>query len=56
MLRVTRIESDDAVDIAIEADDKGPGIADVELAMQDRYSTGTSLGLGLPSVRRSLRT
>ncbi len=52
VLRVTRIESDDAVDIAIEADDKGPGIADVELAMQDRYSTGTSLGLGLPSVRR----
>ncbi|MFC5409506.1 anti-sigma regulatory factor [Larkinella bovis] len=32
--------------------DKGPGIADINLAMQDGYSTGKSLGLGLPGAKR----
>jgi serine/threonine-protein kinase RsbT len=32
--------------------DEGPGIGDVQLAMKDGYSTGKSLGLGLPGARR----
>ncbi|TDO73291.1 serine/threonine-protein kinase RsbT [Flavobacterium chryseum] len=32
--------------------DNGPGIADVSLAMKDGYSTGKSLGLGLPGTKR----
>ena len=32
--------------------DKGPGISDLNLAMQDGYSTGKSLGLGLPGAKR----
>jgi len=32
--------------------DNGPGIADINLAMKDGYSTGKSLGLGLPGARR----
>jgi serine/threonine-protein kinase RsbT len=32
--------------------DAGPGIADIEQAMRDGYSTGDGLGLGLPSARR----
>jgi serine/threonine-protein kinase RsbT len=32
--------------------DKGPGIADVSLAMKDGFSTGKSLGLGLPGTKR----
>lgn len=32
--------------------DKGPGIPDTALAMKDGYSTGKSLGLGLPGTRR----
>ena len=32
--------------------DKGPGIPDIGLAMQDGYSTGKSLGLGLPGAKR----
>lgn len=32
--------------------DKGPGIADIKLAMQDAYSTGQGLGLGLPGAKR----
>jgi len=38
--------------IVVEARDEGPGIADVELAMQDGYSTIGSSGLGLPGARR----
>jgi serine/threonine-protein kinase RsbT len=32
--------------------DKGPGIPDVKQAMQDGFSTGRSLGLGLPGAKR----
>ena len=32
--------------------DKGPGIKDLDLAMKDGYSTGKSLGLGLPGTKR----
>lgn len=32
--------------------DQGPGIADVQQAMQDGYSTANSLGLGLPGAKR----
>ena len=33
-------------------EDKGPGIADIELALRDGYTTGCGLGLGLGGVRR----
>jgi len=32
--------------------DKGPGIADIAQAMRDGFSTGKSLGLGLPGAKR----
>jgi len=32
--------------------DEGPGIADIAMAMKDGFSTGKSLGLGLPGTRR----
>jgi serine/threonine-protein kinase RsbT len=32
--------------------DKGPGIADIAQAMKDGFSTGKSLGLGLPGAKR----
>ena len=38
--------------IEVVATDNGPGIADVELAMQDGFTTGNGLGLGLPGTRR----
>ena len=38
--------------IMVVARDQGPGIADPELAMRDGYSTGNSLGVGLPGARR----
>jgi RNA polymerase sigma factor (sigma-70 family) len=38
--------------VRIVAHDAGPGIADVELAMSEGYSTYGGLGLGLPGARR----
>jgi serine/threonine-protein kinase RsbT len=38
--------------IEVVALDKGPGIPDVERALQDHYSSAGTLGLGLPGVRR----
>jgi serine/threonine-protein kinase RsbT len=38
--------------IQIIAQDAGPGIEDLPLALQDGYSTSKSLGLGLPGTRR----
>ena len=32
--------------------DEGPGIPDIALAMRDGYTTGKSLGLGLPGAKR----
>lgn len=32
--------------------DEGPGIENIALAMRDGYSTGKSLGLGLPGTKR----
>ncbi|GAC1301986.1 MAG: anti-sigma regulatory factor [Mucilaginibacter sp.] len=32
--------------------DTGPGIPDIALAMRDGYTTGKSLGLGLPGTKR----
>jgi serine/threonine-protein kinase RsbT len=38
--------------ILVVAQDTGPGIPDIEQAMRDGFSTGKSLGLGLPGARR----
>ena len=39
-----------AIELIVE--DRGPGIADVAQAIGERFSTGGTLGLGLPGVRR----
>lgn len=38
--------------IRLTFSDNGPGIKDIPLAMKDGYSTGKSLGLGLPGTKR----
>ena len=38
--------------IQVVARDDGPGIADVDQALRDGFSTSGSLGIGLPGVRR----
>lgn len=38
--------------VRVTFEDKGPGIADLELAMKDGYTTGAGLGLGLSGAKR----
>lgn len=38
--------------LVIIASDEGPGIADIQRALQDGYSTSGGLGIGLPGSRR----
>jgi serine/threonine-protein kinase RsbT len=45
-------EGDGRRGIRVVARDEGPGIADLERALQDGYTTGGGLGLGLPGARR----
>ena len=40
--------------VEVEAVDQGPGIADTEAAMRDHFSSGGTLGLGLPGVKRMM--
>ena len=46
------IEGRGRVGIEIICQDKGPGIPDIQLAMQDGFSTSTSLGMGMPGAKR----
>jgi anti-sigma regulatory factor (Ser/Thr protein kinase) len=51
-MRLEHIARGDRVGLQITVTDHGPGIADVELALQDGFSTKRTLGSGLPGVRR----
>ncbi len=52
VLRMALVDEEDGTALCVYAEDDGPGIEDVELAMQDGFSTGGGLGLGLPGARR----
>ncbi len=51
-IKIAQISREDAVDVEIWAKDQGPGIVNVSLAMKDHFTTGNTLGLGLPGVKR----
>lgn len=51
-LSLRRLQSEERWGIEVLAEDQGPGIADLELALRDGYSTRGSLGCGLPGARR----
>ncbi|MGN2637427.1 ATP-binding protein [Nocardia takedensis] len=38
--------------LVVQAQDQGPGIRDIARALDDGYSTGRGLGLGLPGAQR----
>ncbi len=40
--------------VEIVARDEGPGIADPEKVLHDHFSTGNTLGLGLPGAKRMM--
>jgi serine/threonine-protein kinase RsbT len=49
---VERVDNGRRSGIRIVFRDQGPGIADVDLALTDGYTTGGGLGLGLSGARR----
>ena len=51
-VEVTQVENGMRRGIRIVFADRGPGIADLELAFTDGYTTGGGLGLGLSGARR----
>jgi serine/threonine-protein kinase RsbT len=51
-IRVTVDHKEGRKALVVRAEDDGPGIADIERALEDGYSTGRGLGLGLPGARR----
>lgn len=49
---IAQVEEGNRSGVRFVARDRGPGIGDVSTALQDHYSTGGTLGLGLPGVKR----
>ncbi|ONM50199.1 ATP-binding protein [Nocardia donostiensis] len=51
-IRLLVEERDGRRALVVQAKDQGPGIIDIDRAMDDGYSTGLGLGLGLPGAKR----
>ena len=51
-IAVITLDNEGRRGITIHVEDQGPGISDVDRALEDGYSTAGRLGLGLPGVRR----
>jgi serine/threonine-protein kinase RsbT len=51
-MSLTELARDGRTGIELRFEDQGPGIPDIDQAMRDGFSTGTSLGLGLGGARR----
>ena len=46
------LQKGDASGVELRFEDHGPGIADLDAAMREGYSTGGSLGMGLPGAKK----
>jgi len=51
-VRMGALSNGSHLGLELTFEDHGPGIADVELALRDGYTTGSGLGLGLGGARR----
>ncbi|MCP8937528.1 anti-sigma regulatory factor [Alsobacter sp. SYSU M60028] len=51
-VRIEIVQNGGRRGVRLTFEDNGPGIADIELAMKDGYSSGKGLGLGLSGARR----
>jgi serine/threonine-protein kinase RsbT len=49
---VREIERGTRRGIEIVCEDQGPGISDIDLSLQDGYSTSRGMGMGLPGAKR----
>jgi len=50
--RVAIVQNGSRLGVRLEFIDRGPGIADLALALTDGYTTGGGLGLGLSGAKR----
>lgn len=46
------IANSENCELVVQARDNGPGISNIDQALEENYSSGGTLGLGLPGVRR----
>jgi serine/threonine-protein kinase RsbT len=51
-IKLKLVENDSKRGIEVVAEDSGPGIQDVDKAMEDNFSTGGTMGIGLPGTKR----
>jgi serine/threonine-protein kinase RsbT len=51
-LQISSLENGIRKGLELVFTDKGPGIPDMKLALQDGYTTGSGLGLGLSGAKR----
>lgn len=51
-MRIELLEESTRRGLRLVFEDQGPGIADLELALRDGYTTGGGLGLGLSGSKR----
>ena len=51
-MRLLRLADNGRTGLRLVFADQGPGIADIELAMKDGYTTGGGMGLGLGGAKR----
>jgi serine/threonine-protein kinase RsbT len=51
-LLLEKLNDENRRGLRLTFEDQGPGIADIDLAMKEGYSTGGGLGLGLSGSRR----
>ena len=49
---IERMQGARGLGLRVTFEDHGPGIADIAQAMEDGYTTGTGMGLGLPGAKR----
>ena len=51
-MRAELVENNGRRGVKLVFEDKGPGIADIQLALRDGYTTGGGMGLGLSGSKR----
>ena len=49
---IRELDGQDGVGLEIVVSDEGPGIGDTDQVMQDGYTSGQGMGLGLPGTKR----
>jgi serine/threonine-protein kinase RsbT len=49
---IETVEQDGRKGIRLTFEDEGPGIADIQLALKDGYTSGDGMGLGLGGAKR----